>query len=35
MRMLGLAIKDARGFCQKNAPGLCAVAYVNDKPAAT
>jgi dienelactone hydrolase len=28
------AVKDALGVCQKNAPGLCAVAYVNDKPAA-
>jgi dienelactone hydrolase len=27
------AIKDALGECQKHAPGLCAVANVNDKPA--
>ena len=27
------AVKDALGVCQKQAPGLCAVAYVNDKPA--
>jgi hypothetical protein len=28
------AVKDALGNCQAHAPGLCAVANVNDKPAA-
>jgi pimeloyl-ACP methyl ester carboxylesterase len=28
------AVKDALGVCQKHAPGPCAVANVNDKPAA-
>jgi hypothetical protein len=33
-RSAAAAEKDALGVCQNQAPGLCTVAYVNDKPAA-
>jgi dienelactone hydrolase len=33
-RSVDEAVKDALGNCQKNAPGLCATANVNDKPTA-